>query len=81
MRPKKHLPKSKAQVRMREVYVSIDVEADGPIPGPNSMLCFASAAFRADRSLMGTFAAHLITLPGAQGDPKTMAWWGGQPEA
>jgi hypothetical protein len=25
-----------------EIYVSTDVEADGPIPGPHSMLSFAS---------------------------------------
>ena len=66
---------------MAEVYVSTDVEADGPIPGPNSMLSFASAAYRADKTLVGTFEANLATLPGASGDPKTMEWWGGQPEA
>ena len=64
-----------------EIYVSTDVEADGPIPGPNSMLSFASAAFRADKTRVGTFAANLHTLPGAAGDPKTMAWWQSQPEA
>ncbi len=66
---------------MAEVYVSTDIEADGPIPGPHSMLSFASAAFRADKTLLGTFSAYLTTLPGAQGDPRTMAWWQGQPEA
>ncbi len=66
---------------MPEIYVSTDVEADGPIPGPHSMLSFASAAFRADKKLVGTFAANLETLPGAAGEPKTMAWWQGQPEA
>jgi hypothetical protein len=66
---------------MPEVYVSTDIEADGPIPGPNSMLSFASAAFLADKTLVGTFAANLTTLPDAQGDPKTMDWWRGQPEA
>jgi len=64
-----------------EVYVSTDVETDGPIPGPNSMLSFASAAYLADKTLVGTFSANLETLPGAQGDPKTMAWWQTQPEA
>ena len=64
-----------------EIYVSTDVEADGPIPGPNSMLSFASAAFLADKTPVGTFAANLTTLPGAAGDPKTMAWWQSQPEA
>lgn len=66
---------------MSEVYVSTDVEADGPIPGPHSMLSFASAAYSADKTLRGTFTANLLTLPGAQGDPKTMAWWQTKPEA
>ena len=66
---------------MSEIYVSTDIEADGPIPGPNSMLSFASAAFREDKTLVSTFAANLTTLPGAQGDAKTMEWWRGQPEA
>jgi hypothetical protein len=66
---------------MTEIYVSTDIEADGPIPGPHSMLSFASAAYRADKSLVGTFEANLTTLPEAQGDPKTMAWWQTQPEA
>ena len=62
-------------------YVMVDIEADGPIPGPHSMLSFASAAFRPDKTLVATFAANLQTLPGAQGDPKTMDWWRGQPDA
>jgi hypothetical protein len=66
---------------MPEVYVSTDVETDGPIPGPNSMLSFASAAYLADKTLVGTFEANLVTLPGAHGDPKTMEWWQTQPAA
>ena len=66
---------------MAEIYVSTDVEADGPIPGPHSMLSFASAAYRGDKTLVGTFEANLTVLPGAIGDPKTMEWWRGQPEA
>jgi hypothetical protein len=58
-----------------EVYVSTDVETDGPIPGPHSMLSFASAAYRSDKTLVGTFSANLETLPGASGHPETMAWW------
>jgi hypothetical protein len=27
-----------------EIYISTDVETDGPIPGPHSMLSFGSAA-------------------------------------
>ncbi|MBI4194767.1 MAG: exonuclease [Betaproteobacteria bacterium] len=68
-------------VRVTEIYVSTDVEADGPIPGPHSMLSFASAAFRSDKTLIATFEANLATLPGAQGHPITMEWWGTQPQA
>jgi hypothetical protein len=42
---------------MTEIYVSTDVEADGPIPGPNSMLSFGSAAYTANKKLLGTFSA------------------------
>lgn len=66
---------------MAEVYVSTDVETDGPIPGPNSMLSFASAAFLADKTLIGTFTANLETLPGATADPVTEAWWQDRPAA
>jgi hypothetical protein len=66
---------------MTEIYVSTDVEADGPIPGPNSMLSFGSAAYQADKSLISTFSANLELLPGATGDPGTMAWWAERPEA
>ena len=66
---------------MAEIYVSTDVETDGPIPGPHSMLSFASAAYDADKTLRATFSANLETLPGASPDPSTLAWWQGQPEA
>lgn len=66
---------------MAEVYVSTDVETDGPIPGPHSMLSFASAAYLADKRLLGTFTANLETLPGAQRDPGTMNWWQQHAEA
>ncbi len=66
---------------MMEVYVSTDVESDGPIPGPHSMLSFGSAAYLADKTLLSTFTANLETLPGANGHPETLEWWKTQPEA
>jgi hypothetical protein len=68
-------------VTMSEIYVSTDVEVDGPIPGPHSMLSFGSAAYREDKTLIATFTANLELLPGAQGDPNTMAWWSERPAA
>jgi hypothetical protein len=66
---------------LAEIYVSTDVETDGPIPGPHSMLSFGSAAYTADKTLVATFSANLETLPGAAGDPKTMEWWRSNPKA
>lgn len=66
---------------MSEIYVSTDIEADGPIPGPHSMLSFASAAFTRDGKMLDTFSANLTTLPGADGHPETMRWWVTQPAA
>ncbi|MCC6646138.1 MAG: exonuclease [Polyangiaceae bacterium] len=64
-----------------EIYISTDIETDGPIPGPHSMLSFGSAAYAADKRLLATFEANLELLPGATGDAKTMEWWATQPEA
>ncbi|WP_257385204.1 hypothetical protein [Tahibacter caeni] len=66
---------------MSEIYISTDVETDGPIPGPHSMLSFGSAAYTADKILVATFSANLETLDGASAHPKTAAWWATQPEA
>jgi len=66
---------------MSEIYISTDVETDGPIPGPHSMLSFASAAYTADKRLISTFSANLETLPGASAHPKTAEWWTTQPGA
>jgi hypothetical protein len=66
---------------MQEIYVSTDVETDGPIPGAYSMLSFGSAAYLADKTLLDTFTANLAVLPTAIQDPGTMAWWAQEPEA
>ena len=66
---------------LTEIFISTDVETDGPIPGIYSMLSFASAAYLANKQLIGTFSANLETLPGASTHPQTMAWWQTQPEA
>lgn len=66
---------------MAEIYVSTDVETDGPIPGPHSMLSFGSAAYTAEKELVSTFTVNLETLPGAAPHPETEAFWKANPEA
>lgn len=65
----------------QEIFVSMDVEADGPIPGPHSMLSFGAVALTENGHEHGSFSANLTTLEGATGAPETMAWWKTQPEA
>ncbi len=64
-----------------EIYIATAVESDGPIPGPNSMLSLASAAYQRDKTLVSTFTVNLELLPGAEGDHDTLAWWKSKPEA
>lgn len=66
---------------MKDIYVSTDIETDGPIPGPHSMLSIGSAAYTADKQLIATFSANLHALEGASAHPDTAAWWATQPDA
>lgn len=65
-----------------EIYVSTDIETDGPLPGLNSMLSFGSAAFTREHGRISMFEANLELLPGATPDPATKAeFWDKNPEA
>jgi DNA polymerase III alpha subunit (gram-positive type) len=66
---------------MSEVYISVDVETDGPIPGPNSMLSIGAAAFNKEGNLLSTFSANMYAMEGSNPDPDTARWWLSQPEA
>ena len=49
----------------REIYVSTDVEANGPIPGANSMLSLASVAFSGNGEKLSTFSVNLTFVSSA----------------
>ena len=74
-------PAVQSNVKPAEIYFSVDIESDGPIPGVNSMLSLGCAAFDPDGNALGTYSANLKPLPEATSDPKTMAWWATQPKA
>ena len=71
----------KVLLMTEEVFISTDIESDGPVPPLNSMLSFGSAAFTLDKMLIGTFSANLKTLPGAVQDEDTMKFWSREPDA
>lgn len=65
-----------------DVYVSVDIEADGPYPGGHSMLSIGAAAFvLPNRNPVSKFEINLAPLPEATQHPDTMAWWSKFPEA
>lgn len=66
---------------MKELYASTDIEADGRIPGRNSMLSLGTAVFTEKKELISTFEVNLLPLEGGIQDPETMEWWKKHPEA
>lgn len=66
---------------MDPCYVVTDVEVDGPVPGKNSMLSFASVAINFEGREVGDFEATIATLEDAVADPPTMHWFRSHPEA
>jgi hypothetical protein len=64
-----------------DIYVSIDIEALGPVPGLYSMISLGAVAFERDGAELGTWRANLRELPGTNRHPDTMAFWAEQPEA
>jgi len=74
-------PAPRVRTLRAPVYIVTDIEADGPTPGKNSMLSFASVAVSADGVVHGEFEAVLAPLPGAAPDPDVHAWFQTQPQA
>ena len=74
----------KKSVEDVELYISVDVEADGPIPGPNSMLSLGAAAFLVKDGgfqMVGMFKKNLEQIEGASPNADTLAWWKERPLA
>lgn len=69
----------KAESAKPILYLSIDVETDGPVPGIYSMLSLGLAGFTLDNSLVWEREVNFFPLEGASTYHKTMEWWS-QPE-
>lgn len=66
--------------RTKEFYVSVDVEADGPCPGINSMLQFGAVFYDTEGNIIYEYCANIAPIEGAVQDPDTMKWWAEQEE-
>lgn len=63
-----------------QLYIVVDIEADGPTPGLHSMLSLAAIATDSEGEV-SRFYEKLLTLDDAKPDPDTSEWWKSQPEA
>ena len=57
------------------VFVTLHIHTDGPIPGPHSLLTLSSAAHRGDGDPIATFTTNLRELPGATLHPASFEQW------
>lgn len=64
-----------------EIYLSLDIEADGRVPGISSMLSFGLAAYDIDKNYLGSFERNLELLPNAKPHPETDKFWEDNQEA
>lgn len=64
-----------------ELILSTDIEADGYIPGRNSMLSMGVAAFTIEKECIGKFYRNFETLPNAKTDISTDKFWERNPKA
>ena len=56
-------------------YVVCDIEADGPVPGPYSMISLGAVAVTKDGTQNGEFEINLHPLDNAKTHPMTMKWF------
>ena len=74
---KNPIPKPKKQL----LFLSIDIESDGPCPGLNNLWSIGLAGFTEDAELVFVYEANLHDLPDCIGAKDTMDWWATQKEA
>ncbi len=63
-----------------QIYIIVDVELNGLMPGKNSILSIGAVASTADQEV-GSFYKKILPLEDLSADPETTEWWKTQPEA
>jgi DNA polymerase III alpha subunit (gram-positive type) len=63
-----------------QIYVVVDIETDGPVPGIYSMLSIGAVASTSTEEV-SSFYRKITPLSGAQQYQDTMDWWSKNPDA
>ena len=56
-------------------YIVCDVEANRPIPGPNSMISFVAVAVSSEEGIIDEFEINLQELENSKPHPVIMKWF------
>ena len=56
-------------------YVVCDIEADGPIPGPYSMISLGAVAVNSEGKELGDFEINFLPLENTKPHPATIKWF------
>ena len=63
-------------------YVVYDIEEDGPIPGPHSMISIGAVAVNEKQEKLGQFEINFLPLENAKPHPTSLKWFASHaPEA
>ena len=62
-----------------QIYVIVDIETDGPVPGLYSMLSIGAVA-STDTEQVSEFYRKITPYEEAKPDPDTMEWWKAHPD-
>jgi len=63
------------------LWVVMDIETEGSVPGQHSMLSLGAVALNAEYEEVGTWYGTFSPTSDTRPDPNTMDWWRTQPEA
>lgn len=64
------------------MYVSVDIEADGPTPSQNNLLSIGAAKFDQNGQFIDSFQVNLLEREDGKADPNTMReFWDKNPKA
>jgi hypothetical protein len=59
----------------KTIYISVDIESVGDVPGKFSLISLGAAAYNIYGTLLDTFMVNVQELEGAIQDPATMSFW------
>lgn len=71
------LPMRNRILTPKELYVSVDIETDGPIPGINNLLSLGAVAYDYKGKELGSFTTNF--KPVGVSEARTMEWWSKYP--